>query len=344
MRNKFLHFFQVLAVGVLIRLIISYNFYGTDDVAAWEGFSHYAWNKSPYNASIGYNYSPLWFFVIKLCGEIAHFTDLPFHFVIKLPMIVADVLIYKLLSEKWENAHLFFLNPVSVLCTSYGGQFDCISLLFLVLSVFWNSCWLSLSILAKHFTILLLPIFFFAKKRYALLAVPFFLSFLPYISDIKHIIKQVFLYNAHVGYSELSTVVSKLVFLVSGQNIIDNIPQTNIVLYLAIALLPLFIKWFDIIDKILIVFLTYYVFTTQIAPQYYVWVLPFAVLRPKFLIAYSVLSTAHLLSFYLWHYFNLLGQNPMIAENLFLITKHVLWFGCVAWFVSILMERRHGKV
>lgn len=372
-------FFLVFIVGLVLRLVIAYNFYGSNDVGAWEQYSTY-WQQglSPYEASHRYNYGPLWYYVISFFSFIGRKFCFPFHFVIKFPLILADIFIlFSLIAigKKLKfsdkkllfSAGLFFLNPVSVLITGYHGQFGNIALFFTLCAYYFfafnknaplilGSLFLSIAIGFKHFIVMLVPTLAFWQKRllkslFVMFAAPlmFLITILPYlISDTHWVINNVFRYNLHAGYWGWSGVICRSILFFFKIDIIKMpwfkiMDFFNPLLYIGIFGASYFIvKKYNLLDSIIIIFLIFYSFTTQIAPQYTVWIIPFAVFRRnKYLYWYSAVGTIQLLTFFYSHHHWRLnipfkGTIPNLIPETFIIFRYLTWVVCVLWLGHML--------
>ncbi len=194
----------VLAVALVLRLVpILFAGRVVADVLRYQkAASHVldvSWN--PYLAPRLYPYPPLWIWIEAGSEWLARATGLSFAVVVKLPVLLADLGIVTLLacwpldSRVGQRASwLFALHPVSILVTSFHGQFDSIMLFFVLLSLRFqqsgrfdaSALSLSAAIATKSFPALLLPIFLTAQGvsrafRYLLLAtLPVLLLLLPY--------------------------------------------------------------------------------------------------------------------------------------------------------------------
>ena len=373
-----------ILLGFVLRLVLAKIFYGgTNDVSAYEQFSHYfREGKSPYDASGRYNYAPVWYWIISACSEIARYLNLPFSFVIKWPLILSDALLTAMIflsAQKMgrdfgaalKTAAVFALNPVSIVMSGYGGQFDNTCLVFIFLSWFLlaffgekkyltSSIFFAIGTAAKHFSVLLAPAFAFKQKGFKrgifFLILPpiFFLGLLaPYfIKDHEHIVKHVFGYNLHAGYWGWSGVFCRLVLLLTRVDLVKMpwfhwMDYFNLLVYAALFWVSYrWSKKYDLLDLMVAVILFFYVFTTQMAPQYTVWIVPFAVLRRNvFFYWYQAFGALQLGFFYYCHYFwekHLpMGDAFVYPSKIFVILRHLTWLVCVLWFWSMTRQRQH---
>jgi hypothetical protein len=199
----------VLAAALLVRLlpILASDRIVADVLRYQKAARHVldvSWN--PYLAPRLYPYPPLWIWLEAGSEWLARATGLSFAALVKLPVLMADLGIVVVLA-RWSHARwatdspsaqraawLFALHPVSILVTSFHGQFDSVMLLFVLLSLRFqqsgrfdaSALSLSAAIATKSFPVLLLPFFVVSgapsrAARFVLLAtVPVALLLLPY--------------------------------------------------------------------------------------------------------------------------------------------------------------------
>ena len=379
--------FLLITAGFILRIALARFFYGgTNDVSAWEQFSTY-WRQgmSPYDATHRWSYSPVWFWVLSACSEFARSWGLPFTFVIKWPLILTDAVITSVLflaaqkrgfsvKESLFAAAIYALNPVSIILSGYGAQFDNTAIAFTLLCWYWGThsknknyfvglLLFSLGVLMKHFTLILAPIFAFKEKgflkRACYFAVPpalFAALLLPYFTNGQEsIVHQVLGYNLNAGYWGWSGIICR-VFLFFTEIDLTRMSWFywldffNLALYAGILLMTYWwVKKYDTLDLILLVFLVFYVFTTQIAPQYTVWILPFAALRRNlFFYFYSVIGGIQLGFFYYCHYFwekhILLQGADVYFSKTFIVARHLTWLVCVLWLIWMIKRKRGDLV
>ena len=181
--------------------------------------------QNVYTATDRYNYSPVWSFVVAGLWWMARPNVFLFIALIGLLQTAADAvtagLIWKIAARRLgfdeegarRAALLFFSNPVSVAVSSGHGQFDGLSILFLLAAIWFATApdtkgnrasavaSLSLSLLVKHITAFHPPLFWRKWRRSGLslweIAVPyvvFVLSFVPYLSSFSKLGENVLLY------------------------------------------------------------------------------------------------------------------------------------------------------
>jgi Gpi18-like mannosyltransferase len=98
--------------------------------------------EGAYGTSLN-NYSPLWSGVIRAVDHTSHSTGISFTGLMRTLVSAIDVLSAAILArlalargtDPWRTAALFLANPVSIWTTGFQGQFDGLSLLFLLLAI-----------------------------------------------------------------------------------------------------------------------------------------------------------------------------------------------------------------
>ena len=144
-------------IGVVLKLLIALNTFGTTDVLMFYQFAHaltqhdLAWL---YQHSIYFNHPPLTAYYLRLIFFLDHqagFREngLTFPVLLRLPGIVADFVTFLVLfraSKSDAGIHLatwalalFALSPVSLMITGFHGNTDSVMVMFLVLAS-WMCC------------------------------------------------------------------------------------------------------------------------------------------------------------------------------------------------------------
>jgi hypothetical protein len=191
--------FALFVAALALRIALLATHHGNPDAA---GFQYAARRGSArlYNGETLFNYSPGWAYVLFGVEGFGHLADLPFHYVLGLLYLAADIVTTLLIGRErgLRGAMLFFLNPVSILASSYYLQFDGLSILCLLAAILvsrlsrkamlaWCTVFLSLSLLIKHIT-WFHPLLFVRERRRGLIQmlIPvsayavFALSFVPF--------------------------------------------------------------------------------------------------------------------------------------------------------------------
>ncbi len=209
--------------AVCLRVRLLWSFPGNYDTESYrEVLAILRRGGSVYAETARYNYSPIWWNALRLCDGLGRRWSLPLPTSVGLLLLAVDLLTAALLARmagrsgsRWpEGAALLFLwNPVSVLLSSWHGQFDNLAILFLVAAVALarrekdgrSVLALAASLLAKHLA-WFHPLLFALRKenrhRLATAAVPYALfaaSFLPFARDWPGIRRHVLAYGGLGG-------------------------------------------------------------------------------------------------------------------------------------------------
>lgn len=370
----------ILLAGLLIRLAVAFYFYGTQDVCAWEIFSRFwQEGKSPYGCMTPYGwygYTPIWFWIISIMRHLSQSLNIPLVFAIKLPLILTDVFIFlvliaacrKMKASGAKTAMVsgsFFLNPVSIMVPAYHGQFGNIAILFLLLAwyiyTFYTDAkyvliavYFGISVAVKHFTSMLMPIFTLSFGKISkqivfilIIVLIFAITIMPYlVHEKQQILYDIFKQNPQAGHWGWSGVLYHSMLYLFKFNIMEQgwfgyLYYFNLFLYLGIimASFPL-IKKYDLTDSIVIVFLIFYCFSTEMSQQYSVWIIPFAALkRGKHFYRYSIICAIQLVLFFLAEHHWRLGvpfsdEILNLIQKAFVLFKHLTWIVCVVWLWS----------
>ncbi len=370
--------FIVLFLGTLVRLWISYKHYGTFDVNSWEKIFHY-WQdgRTPYDAERRYAYTPVWFWILSVFSVINSVARFPDHFMIKMPLILADLGIVWLLwkqadrmgltiKEKLVAVIFFFLNPVSFLCTSYLGQFDNLAYAFVLAACISEYSGtkrkasvtfllLAAAFMVKQSILLIVPLFAFRQKTWRqkafflmMVPLPSLLTLIPYLATDFHTVYQSVILDSMKlrllpyvwGWTVVANHAWVLLFhsILSQSSFQEWVARYNLFLYPLLFITAYYLaKFYDLVEAVILYLLIFYAFTTILAPQYAVWILPFAALRrDKMLLVYSAVTTATYLVFFEWHAQYCLGN--MIEERrmapLLASMNMLSWAVVVAWLIS----------
>jgi hypothetical protein len=219
----------ILAVGLVVRILLSYLGHNFDFQSFWLVGEIAAKFQNVYVETDRYNYGPIWFSLLFIFRKVADFAPgnetSVFRWQIVLALSLVDVGIFQILRKKigLKTAALYLLNPVVMLISGYHNQFDNLAILmaigasllldrFLIRSTNRNLIGglilLGLSITTKHVFIffpLWIALKLISKHDWKMagisLCVPlgiFLISFLPFVPDggFGEIIHNVFLYRS----------------------------------------------------------------------------------------------------------------------------------------------------
>jgi len=289
--------------------------------------------KNPYAATNVYSYPPIWMWFEALATWFSVKLNLPFAFIIKIPLLLSDgaiaVLLYKL-GRKFKKRKSYYLgffyalSPVSILITSFHGQFDTLPILAILLAIYFSKNsknWLSplllsLGVALKGFPVLTLPFFLLhlenrrERKLFAFLTIaPVLLILLPFIYlDFPSVIRRLFAYSGSPDYGW--TAIIRTIHWLKEQNIFITTPGLKILVQLSkifflacygLLVKTAFIRLKKINLSVLIAttFGLFYFLYGGVASQYLLWVLPFLILIDlKSALIYSGFASLALLGYY----------------------------------------------
>jgi hypothetical protein len=186
-RCKNLWIVGLALIALMLKLMIAFNSFGTNDVVSFYGFAKALSQHGlewTYRHIIYFNHPPLIAYYLRAIYQLSHqpfFRDngLTFPFLLRLPGIIADLITVVALCwmtgqdrqfrmPTWALA-LFALSPVSIMVTGFHGNTDPVMVMLLVLASLFClrgksarcGLFLALSCQIKIIPLLLLPIFFF---------------------------------------------------------------------------------------------------------------------------------------------------------------------------------------
>ena len=338
----------LISNGIIIRSLLAYVPYGNFDSTSWEIVSKIVRRGGNiYTETNRYNYTPIWAYILGFFGDIhAHWTSLPFHFLVRSFLGFVDILTLFVVAgiarlegkSAFPTAIFFFLNPVSFLISGYHGQFENLSILFLLLAIYLSfllkkrpllssSClWLfsTLAVAIKHNIIyeLIVCVKFASKKpvlRMVLLvfsAVLFLSLFAPYWAGGRQaILRHVFLYTSGMGGYGITSLITFL--------------KMQPLFVAAVLLFPFALKVQDIVSQCLICILFFLVFCTGMGEQYFVLPIALGALRPsRGFFIYSLAASLYLLG----------SVNNVHIPGFSFISLNIVWIGAIYWFATELFE------
>ncbi|HEV8611731.1 MAG TPA: hypothetical protein VGS98_16875 [Thermoanaerobaculia bacterium] len=285
-----------------------------------------------------YNYSPVWAGVILLVDRGSRATGISFEGLMRTLLTGVDLLSVAVLwriaagrgKDPWKVAALFLANPVSIWTTGFQGQFDNVSLLFLLIAIRvtpgqagnspagWPAILsLTLSIAAKQVTALHPILWIKRVRRPAMLLVPYAATaalFIPFLAEWRGIRDNV------VGYSGVprSYGLSELVLY-------DE--RFSLPIGIACLAAGLFTAWWlsgelDLVRSCLMVFLVVLFFAPGFGTQYAVWPLSVGVLLGG---AGYFLLTATTMAWTLGSHFGIPGSGRWMG--------HLVWLSVAFWLL-----------
>ena len=307
------------------------------DVARYEKVARHlldvSWN--PYETRRLYPYPPPWAAVEAAAGWASRHGALPFAVAVKLPVIAADLLIVLLLGTAAAAGRasplaswLYAVHPVALLVGGFHGQFDAVTLCFVLLAQDAlargrrdaSALALAAAIATKSFPVLLLPALATAGAaswrqalRYAALAcLPVVLLLLPFVvADAAALRRELLAYSgiADFGWTGLWRGSEWLATGALPRSEARFWPAASAVskaLFLcawaALLLAARSGRWRADAERLtLTVVLAFVSLYGLLSAQYLLWPVPLGLLRPgRYALGYAVAATTGLLGFYLF--------------------------------------------
>lgn len=321
-----------------------------------------------------YPYPPVWAGFERVALYLSQNSPLPFRLWIEIPGMLGDLgvalLLYKIGQSSLLFASLYLFNPISIAISSMHGQFDSIPVFFLLLAchIFQNlgrpfiaMTSLAAGIAMKSFPVLMLPFFLIQirtlrKKVIALsLAVgPVICLLFPfYLADSQALARQLFGYGGVADHGWL--VAAKAMAALIKPSFIPALLPFGTILGLAAfgaCLIIAGIKMsqrvrsghdLNLYDASALVFTAFFAFYPGISSQYFIWLLPWLIMRDRESAAvYTVLSSLALAAFYayiwpdiLYGPFHPIEAAPSLLVVLYLGFTLLWWLFCFTRLPSI---------
>lgn len=326
-------------LAVLLRAVIGYALYGgAHDIG---GFNIYAETMLkggnvyllPFPT---YVYGPPWMFILEFLKRIDLATNIPWHFLVKVPAIIADGLIvaslYLLAPERHRKkfAWMYALNPVSIMVTSVLPMFDATALLFAVLAYLTtlryksmtgtlaSAAFLATGILIKTFPVFLLPLLILKQGTwtrriaYGTLTVLIvvgasspFLIFNKESRDHNAAWRVTMGYGgpAGMGYQKVllaaETAIPNLKTSESWESFKHSLAKNgNYATILVVGLLTLLaLPFLSTLAGITAIYSAFFFVTSGFGPHYLLWIVPFTIIQGgKFFKLYTALATTYLVA------------------------------------------------
>jgi 4-amino-4-deoxy-L-arabinose transferase-like glycosyltransferase len=285
-------------------------------------------------------YAPVSMFYPALCLELSWILGIPFHAVIKLFAILADVGIVSVLYAMGGRlfgrrtairaAVLYALNPVSILVSSFHGNIMPLVVLLMVTAYLLfrldpdknlvvSGLFLGLAVGWRSFPILLLPFFLAsidgtAKKiRFAAcVVVPVVLSMIPFAwLDARPMMHEMLSYSGWGIHHGPFAIVRGLHLLSIGHVTWENpsgwtpwMISSKFAFLALYAIAAIFARRLGLLNGILVTFFLFDVVYSGVASQYLIWTVPFLLLvdSKAMFWSYQLAGTYALVVFY-WIFF-----------------------------------------
>ncbi len=358
----------VFILSFILKIFIASQLFGTADMESWyiiAGIMKKGITTNFYAETYRYNYSPMWAIMIYASDQLSKIISIPLSTLLKFPLIIFDVftafLIYKITQrdskvkkterekESFRAVASFLYNPLIIMVTSYGAQFDTIAIYLLLLyyylsskgEIIWNHFIYGLSIAVKQVTVF--PIVFFMLRQKGLKkmlfifisAFPFLAIITPYLSGAFEGIMLNVIGNAGVpgfwGYSRAVRYITQRFW----GNEIDEIVIFYMLKIMAVVLFVAMFYYFkkfkkiSLLEGIIMSYLLFFALTPGFAVHYLVWILPFAIFQKDyFYYVYSILASLVTFLFYYGH-----GTSNLIIREIlaFSVVGPFLWIFCIYW-------------
>ena len=327
--------------------------------------------REVYTSSVGrHPYLPFQMYIMGAMAYLSQASGLPYVVAIKLPAIFADVaitgLIYRFSTQTrgagWAAypALLYALNPVSVLVTAYHGQFEAVTLFFLLLAWwYWHrehivssATLLGFAILNKTWPVVFLPIVWIRLHNwrdrivYPAIAIGIpVLSILAYLfifsAEPTPMLRRALTHRGVAGYWGPGAILNPAAVVWPGlQPIVDfAVVIRNWLLLVAILISLRWTRRQPALEAFLTLLLSMFVVTVGFGIQWLVWPIPFALLadEDRWLKPYS-LAAAFMLVIHLYglHMYPWLSEWIPAPAHEWVIRMSALpaWGIVVAWTIS----------
>ena len=327
-------------------------------------------------------YLPLHLYLIGFLTHLSRITPLPFVVWIKLPAVIADLLITAVIYDVFRRWHetesaaafwalLYALNPISVLVTSYHGQFDSLPVLLLLFSWFtWHfgrqitksAVFSGFSILYKTWPIIFLPVIFIRlpdnrrRLTYILISIGIPVAFTAaYVlimdSNPVPMLRRALTHSGVPGYWGLSALiyVPGGFWLDSEAVVAAILPYQRVILLLA----GLFALWWtrrqSALDALLTILLTIFSVTFGMGIQWLLWPVAFAIVarEERWLKWYTIMGTLmmfiHLYGLHLYPWARQIFE-PAVADALIRISFLPVWIVILLWTINRLRRANESLV
>ncbi|MGB3716097.1 MAG: glycosyltransferase 87 family protein [Candidatus Promineifilaceae bacterium] len=323
-------------------------------------------------------YLPMQVYLIGLASYGAELTSLPFVFLIKLPAVIADVIITAVIYSTGKRsglsrevtlnwALLYALNPISIMVTAYHGQFDSVTVMLLLFAwFFWHfgqrllvsATALGFAILNKTWPVVFLPIILLRITTYrkriiyttlsVLIPVTFTIGYIViFDADSRTMLNRALTHTGVPGYWGLSAMLA-----VAGdtwdtlQDAYDGLTAIRRWLILAAGLYALWrTKKQSSLEALVTVILCVFAVTVGMGLQWLLWVVPFAILANdiRWLKRYCLVGTLFLV-FQLFGYHMVPWAShlfsPVTVNTLLRLVSIPIWLVMAWWAIDRLKRAR----
>ncbi len=330
----------IILASLTLRLLLGYFLDGSFDTFAWKTIAAALRNgegiyssKTIYFSPTWqlYNYPPLWAYVIQIFDGLSRVFHLPFSFFLKIPVMVAEIIMVYIISSQSKKFHdrfkvwlLLYANPFAIILAGYHGQFDLLFLLFIVLAIcsVESKKWLfvilynAISLAWKTIPLIVLPAQVNSWPKggkkililFSIISLPM-LFLMPYVFDPKSVngVTRIFNYYGLTGVWGLPKALDWLLRpLPDGLNswiltgYLEHRKNIFIIFYLFTTSM-VYLSKMKMLRGVYVLFLTFNCFASGFGVQYFYWLLPFGLWLKRFkeMTVYLFLVTIFSLGFYL---------------------------------------------
>lgn len=305
-------------------------------------------NIYPHLAVIRYPYFPFFLYFQALAIYLEKFIN-PIIF-LKILVNIFDLgngyLIFFLTNKNLKKTAFYLFNPASVLIFTFHGQFDALSIFFILLSIYFfkkekellATVSFALAIVIKVWPIFFLFIFlkslknkYFSSMIIVIIGVFVLIYSLLFHSPYFDIIKSVITYRSLFDFWGLGLLIKLIFFRNYSQTplYVQKISLYSFLLFFFIYSAHLSYQKINIFEKINRLLLFFYIFTFGFSVQYLSWIIPFLVIldAKKFLIKTLGITLYLIVNYGGW--IEPLLISPILSQTFGL----VLWFGFfICWF------------
>lgn len=356
--------------ALLLRSLFALIVFGSYDTEAWLILSKIINCGYRLHTSIRYPYPPFWEIFLTILYPLEKIVNIPFYYLIKILPVFTDglivIMVYLLSLQQNINKKsalfrclLYTISTVSILITSFHGQFDSITILFVLIAIYYlqlnnkydlliSSFFLGMSAVTKPWTVILIPLFLFKiqsirnKMVYLFSTVSILLlSLIPYlITDYKPFIRDVFLYSStrdfglavvldYFSINNIKYLGDINTFLIAN----SYISKLGLISGLFVNYFWIFKKKASLVNSIVITLLVFYSLSTGVGAQYLYWIIPFLLISNVFWFKfYSVFATFAIIASYYWHNtnaFTIIFNPGFLSKGNYVLP----WgFSVVAWW------------
>jgi len=260
--------------------------------------------------------------------------------------------------EIYQIIALYLFNPLTIMVSGYHGQDDNLGIIFLVLFFYYllktkkinifSTVLLGLSLIVKPVAAPVMPFLVSKQKKFLKMIIFGIMVSIPYLflittyaySSLSEKLRGTLLYGGVRylwGYSRIENYFTTLFDLPVIHTIFNYIyPLITILLFGGMFLYFLKNKHISYLDGIIISNLFFFVFSSGFGIQYFMWILPFVVLKASehkfqyFYYIFTILSGIMALTFYYGNANTYYFIRDAIGYSIMGIT---LWIFIIFWWI-----------